>query len=186
MSETTTPSGSDPGSASGSKRFGRRSEDATSSSAATSRPATAGSSTTSSGTTSPGTTGSGTTGSGTTGSGTAGTKRGTGSGVPKPGAPKGNPVAWTALLVAVVLTIWQAVYSLTVLGIDPPDQETFTSVSLFITLVLGLAALVLGIVSIAQRRAPRWPGLVGLSVGIYAFIVAVFSWIGGLMNQGGA
>ncbi|GAA4432503.1 hypothetical protein GCM10023169_38280 [Georgenia halophila] len=100
------------------------------------------------------------------------------------GRQKGNPVAWTALLVAVVLTVWQAIYSLTVVGTDS-DQETFTSVSLFITLVLGLAATVLGIVSIAQRRSPRWPGLAGLSVGLYAFIIAVFSWIGGLMNTGG-
>jgi len=94
-------------------------------------------------------------------------------------------VAWTALLVAAVLTVWQAIYSLTVVGVEASrDDDMYTSVSLFVTLVLGLAALVLGIVSIAQRRAPRWPGLVGLSVGTYAFIIAVFSWVGGLMNAG--
>lgn len=102
----------------------------------------------------------------------------------RPVTGRGNPVAWTSLLVAVVLTIWQAVYALSVQGVAPPDQDLYTSVSLFVTLILGLAAAVLGLVGIAQRRRPRWPALAGLAVGLNAFLVAVFSWIGGLMNTG--
>jgi len=97
---------------------------------------------------------------------------------------RGNPVAWTSLLVAVVLTVWQAVYALSLERVAAPDQDLYTSVSLFVTLILGLAAAVLGLVGISQRRRPRWPALAGLAVGLNAFIVAAFSWIGGLMNTG--
>ncbi|MPV37543.1 hypothetical protein [Georgenia subflava] len=97
---------------------------------------------------------------------------------------KGNPVAWTALLVAAVLTVWQAVYALSVQGVSTASQDVYTSVSLFVSLVLGLSAAVLGVVGIAQRRHPRWPALVGLAVGLNVFLVSVFSWIGGLMNTG--
>jgi hypothetical protein len=97
---------------------------------------------------------------------------------------RGNPVAWTSLLVAVVLTVWQAVFALSVERVAAPDQDLYTSVSLFVTLILGLAAAVLGLVGISQRRRPRWPALAGLAVGLNAFLVAVFSWIGGLMNTG--
>ena len=102
----------------------------------------------------------------------------------RPDRPAGNPVGWTALLVAVVLTVWQAVYALTVQGVAAAGQDTYTSVSLFVSLVLGLAAAVLGVVGISQRRRPRWPSLVGLAVGLNVFLVSVFSWIGGLMNTG--
>lgn len=97
---------------------------------------------------------------------------------------KTNAVAWTALLVAVVLTIWQAVYALSIGGVAMTSEDTYRSVSLFVSLILSLAAAVLGIVAIAQRRHPRWPGLVGLAVGVNVFVVSVFSWIGGLMNTG--
>ncbi|ROR74055.1 hypothetical protein [Bogoriella caseilytica] len=97
-------------------------------------------------------------------------------------------VSWIALLVAVLLTVWEAISSLHLGGIDPANDpsawNSFYPVSLFVTLVLGLAAAVLGIVGIAQRRQPRWPGLAGLAVGLYAFVGAVFAWVGGLMDTG--
>lgn len=97
-------------------------------------------------------------------------------------------VSWTALLVAVLLTVWEAIASLRLGGIDPASDpaawNSFYPVSLFVTLVLGLAAAVLGVVGIAQRRKPTWPGLAGLAVGLYAFIGAVFAWVGGLMDTG--
>lgn len=94
------------------------------------------------------------------------------------GALSGNAVGWTALLLAVVLTVWLAIYELAAGRVA--DAELYESISRFVSLILALAAAVLGIVALAQRRGPRWPGLVGLAVGLHAFLVAVFSWIGTL------
>lgn len=103
-----------------------------------------------------------------------------------PGVPSaragGNAVGWTALLLAVVLTAWQAVYALAAEQVSDPDL--YQSVALFVSLVLGLAAAVLGIVALAQRRLPRWPGLVALAVGLHVFVVSLFAWVGGI--AGGA
>lgn len=97
---------------------------------------------------------------------------------------RGNPVAWTSLLLAVVLTVFHAVYALDAQGAAVRGEDVYTSIWLFVTLVLGLAAALLGIVGIAQRRRPRWPALAGLAVGLNGFLVAVFAWIGALMNPG--
>lgn len=126
-------------------------------------------------------------------SGTGGPAETTSSGSPEQaGAVRASRdravVSWIALLVAVLLTVWEAISSLHLGGIDPANDpaawNSFYPISLFVTLVLGLAAAVLGIVGIAQRRRPAWPGLAGLAVGLYAFIGAVFAWVGGLMDTG--
>ncbi|UNX53649.1 hypothetical protein MF406_11685 [Georgenia sp. TF02-10] len=94
-----------------------------------------------------------------------------------------NPVGWTGLLLAVALTVWEAIYNFNVVASDVVSGDVQTSVNLFVCLVVGLAAVVLGIVAIAQRRRPVWPGLVALGVGLNGFLIGVAAWLGGL--QGG-
>ncbi|MDD9206512.1 hypothetical protein PU560_08535 [Georgenia sp. 10Sc9-8] len=96
--------------------------------------------------------------------------------------PARNTVGWVALFVAVLLTAWQVVVALTIQGVADASQEVYSAVSLFVTLILAVGAVVLGLVGMSQRRPPRWPALVGLAVGAAAFLVTVASWVGGLMN----
>ncbi|MHB1065773.1 MAG: hypothetical protein ACYC1Z_15010 [Georgenia sp.] len=112
-----------------------------------------------------------------------------GAGTPRPatipgrgGGRGGNPVGWTALLLAVVLTAWKAVYAVAAQRVG--DPALYESISLFVSLILGLSAAVLGIVALAQRHGPRWPGLVGLAIGLHVFVVALFFWIGTLAGVG--
>lgn len=94
------------------------------------------------------------------------------------GSP-GTRLAWIALAVAGVLTAWQVVYSLT--SPTTPNPETYSSVSLLLTLVLSVGAIVLGIVALGQRALPRWPATAATAMGVFAFIVCVATWIGTLM-----
>ena len=80
---------------------------------------------------------------------------------------------------AALLTAWQVVYALT--APTSPSSENYASVSLLLTLVLSVGAVVLGIVALGQRAQPRWPAPAATAVGGFAFIVAVATWIGTLM-----
>ena len=98
------------------------------------------------------------------------------------GAPaerRNDAVAWTALVVAVALTVWQAVYAYSA-GAPGGADETYTAVNRFVSLILSLVAAVLGVVSLAQRRHPTWPALAGLAVGLNGFVVSVTAWLGGV------
>ncbi|RPF28821.1 hypothetical protein [Georgenia muralis] len=90
-----------------------------------------------------------------------------------------DAVAWTALVVAVALTVWQAVYAYSA-GAPGGADETYTAVNRFVSLILSLVAAVLGVVSLAQRRHPTWPALAGLAIGLNGFIVSVTAWLGGV------
>lgn len=104
---------------------------------------------------------------------------------PRPGKSEPNTTGWVSLLVALALLGLQIYYALNASVIDSGGQQGYRAVITFGSLILGLAGAVLALVGMAQRRTPRWPSLVGLSIGTYAFIIAVFSWIGGLMNSAG-
>lgn len=103
----------------------------------------------------------------------------------RPGAsprrrPAGSPVAWTAVLLAAVLTVWQAVYVFSQAVRPDTRDEVVAAVSLFVHLVVGLAAAVLGVVALSQRHRPAWPALAGLAVGLNGFLLGVAGWLGGL------
>lgn len=95
-----------------------------------------------------------------------------------------NMTGWLSLVVAVLLLALQVFYALNATSIDGGALEGYRSVITFGSLILGLAGAVLALVGMAQHRRPRWPSTVGLAIGTYAFIIAVASWIGGLMNAG--
>jgi peptidoglycan/LPS O-acetylase OafA/YrhL len=96
-------------------------------------------------------------------------------------AKGGSRVPWVALGVAAVLTLWQVIYSLTLHTMDAESQDVYTAVALFISLILGVAAIVLGAVALSQGHRPRWPATAALAIGVYVFVVTVASWVGGLM-----
>ena len=77
-------------------------------------------------------------------------------------------------------------YALNASAIDAGGSGGARSIVTFGSLILGLAGAVLALVGLAQRRLPRWPSTVGLAIGVYAFTIAVFGWIGGLMNSAAA
>ncbi|WP_152192793.1 hypothetical protein [Georgenia satyanarayanai] len=93
---------------------------------------------------------------------------------------RGGRLGWIGLAVAAVLAAWQVVYAIAEPASTNP--EVLTSVWLLLTLVLAVGAVVLGIVALGQRAVPRWPATAALAVGVYAFVVSVASWIGGLMG----
>lgn len=95
------------------------------------------------------------------------------------GQSTASRLAWIAITVAALLTAWQVVYALT--APTSPSSENYASVSLLLTLVLSVGAVVLGIVALGQRAQPRWPATAATAVGGFAFIVAVATWIGTLM-----
>lgn len=97
-----------------------------------------------------------------------------------------NTTGWLSVLVAVALLALQIYYALNATAIDGDGAGGTRSILTFGSLILGLAGAVLALVGMAQRRTPRWPSTVGLSIGVYAFTIAVFSWIGGLMNSANA
>ncbi|MEE6272882.1 hypothetical protein [Georgenia wangjunii] len=109
--------------------------------------------------------------------------RGAGAGGSGPGggAREGSRVPWVALGVAAVLTLWQIIYSITFHTVAEESQEVYTSVSLFVSLILAVGAFVLGIVARSQHHTPRWPATAAVAIGVYVFVVCVASWIGGLM-----
>lgn len=96
-----------------------------------------------------------------------------------PSQSTASRLAWIAVTVAALLTAWQVVYALT--APTSPSSENYASVSLLLTLVLSVGAVVLGIVALGQRAQPRWPATAATAVGVFAFIVAVATWIGTLM-----
>lgn len=96
------------------------------------------------------------------------------------GSAATSRLAWIALAVAGVLTAWQVIYALT--SPTTLSPETFSSVSLLLTLVLSVGAIVLGIVALGQGALPRWPATAATAVGAFAFIVCVATWIGTLMT----
>lgn len=97
------------------------------------------------------------------------------------GARDGSRVPWVALGVAAVLTLWQIIYSITLHTVAEASQDVYTSVSLFVSLILAVGALVLGIVARSQHHTPRWPATAAIAIGVYVFVVCVAAWIGGLM-----
>lgn len=97
-----------------------------------------------------------------------------------------SAVGWVGLLVAAVLTVWQIVFAVSHQGLEPDDQDTYAAVSLFVTLVLSVGAVVLGLVALSQRRGPRWPAIVALAVGAQVFLVTVATWVGDLASGGAA
>lgn len=107
---------------------------------------------------------------------------------PQEGRVKGEPntTGWLSVLVAVALLALQIYYALNATTIDTDAGGGARSIITFGSLILGLAGAVLALVGLAQRRSPRWPSTVGLSIGVYAFTIAVFSWIGGLMDSAAA
>lgn len=96
-----------------------------------------------------------------------------------PSQSTASRLAWIAVTVAGVLTAWQVVYALT--APTSPNSENYASVALLLNLVLSVGAIVLGIVALGQRAQPRWPATAATAVGVFAFIVAVATWIGTLM-----
>lgn len=95
-----------------------------------------------------------------------------------------NTTGWVSLLMVLGLLALQVYSALNVRQIADGDTS-LQSLLVFGSLILGLAAAVLALVGLGQRRRPHWPSWVGLSVGVYAFVIAVFSWIGGAMNTTG-
>lgn len=97
------------------------------------------------------------------------------------GTREGSKVPWVALGVAAALTVWQVIYSITLHTVAEASQEVYTSVSLFVSLILAVGALVLGIVARSQHHTPRWPATAAIAIGVYVFVVCVAAWVGGLM-----
>lgn len=93
-----------------------------------------------------------------------------------------SAVGWFGLLVASVLTVWQIVFAVSHQGLEPGDQDVYAAVSLFVTLVLSVGAMVLGLVALSQRRGPGWPAIVALAVGAQVFLVTVAMWVGDLAS----
>ncbi|MFC4555511.1 hypothetical protein [Georgenia faecalis] len=90
-------------------------------------------------------------------------------------------VSWVGLAVAAVLAAWQIIYSITLQTTAEANRDVYTSVSLFVSLILAVGAAVLGTVALSQRHLPRWPAVAAVAIGVYVFLVCVASWIGGLM-----
>lgn len=89
-------------------------------------------------------------------------------------------LGWIGLAVAAILGAWQVVYAIAEPSSTNPD--VLASVWLLLSLVLAVGAVVLGIVALGERAAPRWPATAALAIGVYAFVVSVASWIGDLMG----
>ncbi len=94
--------------------------------------------------------------------------------------PPGNPVGWSGLLVSVVVVAIQAAFQFNAPGVSPGTSNPLNSVLLFVSLVGGVVAAVLGIVALSSRRAPAWPGWVTLGVGLDVFLVSVAAWLGSI------
>lgn len=90
----------------------------------------------------------------------------------------GNPVGWSGLLVAVIVTAIQGWFQYNAPGIGSSTSNPLNSVLLFLSLIGGVAAVVLAIVALASRRAPVWPGWIALGVGLNVFVVSVAAWLG--------
>lgn len=116
---------------------------------------------------------------GTAASGAGGTER-------DEAARERSNVSWVSLLVASVLTVWQIAFAVSHQGLQPDDRDVYTAVSIFVTLILAVGAVVLALVAISQRRGPRWPAIVSLGVGAQVFLVTVATWIGDLAHGGAA
>lgn len=120
-----------------------------------------------------------------------------GSGDPGPGSPaggggkagepersRGSRLGWIALGVTGLLAVWHVIYFVNLASVTTERQDVFISVFLFVSIVLAVASAVLGIVALSQKALPRWPATASLSVGIYAFLIVVASWLGGIMAAG--
>ena len=96
----------------------------------------------------------------------------------RPTSPRSR-LGWIAVAVAGLLLAWQVIFAITAPSMT--NSDIYESVDLLLTLVLAVGAVVLGIVALGQRVTPIWPAVAALAIGTYAFVVAVASWIGGLM-----
>ena len=100
---------------------------------------------------------------------------------PASGVSSGNPTGWVGLGVAVVVTAMQAAFNYNVPGVVAA-QSPARSVLLFLSLIGGVVAAVLGVVALAARRTPRWPGVAALAIGLNVFLVSVAAWVGSLVT----
>ena len=94
----------------------------------------------------------------------------------------GNPIGWVALAAAVVVTFMQAAFNYTVPGVADSESPA-RAVLLFLSLIGGVVAAVLGVVALAQKRSPRWPSTAALAVGLNVFLVTVAAWVGSLVAE---
>lgn len=94
----------------------------------------------------------------------------------------GNPTGWVGLAVAVVVTFMRAAFNYTIPGVNAADSPA-RSVLLFLSLIGGVVAAVLGVVALASRRSPKWPGVAALAVGLNVFLVTVAAWVGSLVSE---
>lgn len=94
----------------------------------------------------------------------------------------GNPVGWVGLAVAVAVTAIQVAFAYTVPGVETDTVNPARSVLLFLSLIGGVVAAVLGSVALASRRQPRWSGIVAVAIGLNVFLVSVASWVGSLVT----
>lgn len=99
-------------------------------------------------------------------------------GAARPTSPRSR-LGWIAVAVAGLLLAWQVIFAITAPSMA--NADVYESVDLLLSLVLAVGAVVLGIVALSQRVTPIWPAVAALAIGTYAFVVAVASWIGGLM-----
>lgn len=109
----------------------------------------------------------------------------------KGAAPKGNPVGWSALLIAVVAVATQAVFlnSLVATGAaggaslayNPAgllwdSANGLASLLLVIVLISSIAAVVVAIVALFGKRRPRWISWVSIGAGLAVLIGTVAFW----------
>jgi hypothetical protein len=94
----------------------------------------------------------------------------------------GNPTGWVGLAVAVVVTFMQAAFNYTVPGVADTESPA-RAVLLFLSLIGSVVAAVLGVVSLASKRAPQWPATAALAVGLSVFLVTVAAWVGSLVAE---
>ncbi|MGM0385109.1 MAG: hypothetical protein ACQERF_03890 [Actinomycetota bacterium] len=94
----------------------------------------------------------------------------------------GNPSGWVGLAVAVVVTFMQAAFNYTVPGVADSESPA-RAVLLFLSLIGSVVAAVLGVVSLASKRAPQWPATAALAVGLSVFLVTVAAWVGSLVAE---
>lgn len=107
--------------------------------------------------------------------------------------PKGNPVGWSGLLIAVVAIATQSLLlnfvvnpgtgGGAVLAYNPPGllwdpTNGLASFLLLITLIAAITAVVVAVVALFGKRKPQWISWVSIGVGLSVLISTVAFWQG--------
>lgn len=85
---------------------------------------------------------------------------------------------WFAFIAGIIVVCWQALFGYTTVG--QASDATIHTVANMGAILLGLAAIVLSLVSLQRRRSDNWPALIGLALGAEGFIVHLATWLGTL------